>query len=1026
MGSGLALPERPPRSKNRKKKNHCNGCGSNSDSEDDIYRKSSAAAGSGAVQEFPVDDGDHVALLPVDCVNEANRVPYYDNEFYQPEPETEPLDDEPEVEALLFRNSAAAGIDSILTEMEHEILLTGSHASGIHPSAPEFLTGTHRANGVASGAGHPLPDYLHHDRLIAEMSKLDWDASGATCSSPGLTASGGCAPAPGVNRKPEPKIGGLTIQEFIHFLALLERVKEEHLDPKRPLPLHCATAGQMAAEMGRSSPYDNMANRIRSHAAISPTSGGSSSGDSDSGDEYQLNAEPGQVGSTSGSHHRNLIPDGVAVLEQLFRRRYLHVIPEEAGSDASSRISRALSDLSGSEDPASPLPADLSARLASALHDFPRSPSKSGSASGPNIFFPQMLHDLRTRSPEKLKAKPEAHPEAQPEAQPEVDPEAGPEVTEIDESLLPVSVVMIQAASGHESPEHCDSLPEILILTVETPSPTSGICRDLEESQLRKDGPNPPEADPPEADPAEADPLGQTHQPPPEEAPRPHPSADAIAQTEAGVAQDGAEGEPPSDCHSPRQMAQAAAPPAHAALGSQVGSIGSQPIRRLESIPNPESAPPADGNRTDSSGTEDLADESRDAAGGGGATSCATDTHPASAHVTGIFRAELIVIGSPSLSPEDNFKDNSQVDSQVDFQVDSQVNSQVNSKVNSEIDFEVDSQVSCQVDSKVDSQVDSETEPEGEMEEEMEGDMEGEGGRVEGADDGEDAADDPARKKEDGMETEEELSHPDAVSTPKLKPDAGRLIEPPEVKMIPHRNSPEMRMMPYRSSPEETGYSTDNGPERPSLPCYSNFRFQSPPGGGSEVYFHPPIPPLPPLHPLHPPRAPYPPHPPHPPHRRAYTFQGNPEFRNAEEEEGEEEERLKATLLADWLQLAHSGNRKRADLDRSSYSTISSTTLCSDSRNASAQESESESESADYWRGIPEFRRVRMSHDRNGYSSGPELRTYGFYYHPHPPEWSSRKLDYDLNALWASGAEENYGESFLPPSLPLPVAHPAG
>ena len=943
-----------------------------------------------------------MALLPVDSVNEANRVLYYDNEYYEPEVDPEV---EPEMEEIIFRNSAAAGIDSILTEMEHEILLTGSNNSGILPVS-DYTTGSS----------------LNHDQLIAEMSKLDWDASGGTGTG---------------SKKPEAKIGGLTIEEFIHFLALLERVKEEHLDPKRPLP---ATSGpKLIPELGRSSPYDNIANRIRNAAAMSPTSGGSSSGDSDSGDEYLL-PEP-----SSSGFHRALIPDGVAVLEQLFRRRYLHVIPEEAGSDVSSRISRALSDLSGSEDPSSPLPADLTARLASALHDFPRSPNKSGSASGATFFFPQIFHDLHTK----------------PKSKPEVEPE--PEVVEVDESLLPVSVVMIQTSvSSGASAQPELLLPEILI-------------------QSEPEASGSPEAD------FFTDPikfLENCH------LPEVHPHADANTQTEAGIPECG------SSCSLLRQMEGVAL----LADESECDVTGSQPLEEeLEAIQNPESA--ADGNRFACGGgiggaeEEEEADGSRDYSV---VTSCGTDTHPASA--TGIYRAELVLIGSPSQSPQDNF----QVDSEVDLEDNSEVNSEVNFKVdlkdnlevgfpdnvtvdskvdmreksevddfqvdskveledNSEVNFKVDSKDNVKVDSNVDlkdkfrvnskvdlkdnskvdnfkvnSKVDlkdnSKVDFKVDLKDQFKGNSKVDNYKVDFKDDLklnskvdlEDSSevnfkDNFQVNMEDKVEVDlkaeaeveamdcyqevslpdsgsdwspEEMSHPDAVSTPKLV-DATIPFPslPPQFRMIhPHRKPPEVVQLPARYSPEaETGYSTDNGPERPSLPSHAHFRF------------HPPIPP--------------------PPHRRCYTFQDNSGFRNAEEDE----EGLKASLLAEWLQ---TGGRKRADYDRSSYSTISSTTLCSDSRNASAQESESDSESKmDYWRaGIPELRQVRMNYDRGGYSSGPEL-TSGLHFHP--PEWTTRKLDHQLDLLMASYAHENYGEfirnnfrNHFRSSHPVHPAHP--
>ncbi|XP_045028954.1 serine/arginine repetitive matrix protein 2 isoform X5 [Daphnia magna] len=151
----------------------------------------------------------------------------------------------------------------------------------------------------------------------------------------------------------EPRIGGLTIEEFIHFLALLERVKEQHLDTKES-DEDPARSSPNALPAERTSPYDNIIKslgpdhplycnvatsprtsppsdeeRSRSSASSSPCSS-----DEDAG-QFQLPDKPG-------------IP-GFSFLERLFLRRYLHVIPEEVASDCgshSARLSRALSGLS--------------------------------------------------------------------------------------------------------------------------------------------------------------------------------------------------------------------------------------------------------------------------------------------------------------------------------------------------------------------------------------------------------------------------------------------------------------------------------------------------------------------------------------------------------------------------------------------------------------------------------------------------------------------------------------------------------
>ena len=152
----------------------------------------------------------------------------------------------------------------------------------------------------------------------------------------------------------EARIGGLTIEEFIHFLALLERVKEQHIDAKES-PV--ATDGG-AAPAERTSPYDNVLRpppsdqtavycNVATSPRISPPSdqdpsGSSSSSSSSSPCSSDEDAQFRQLGGGGGM-------PGFSLLERLFLRRYLHVIPEEAASDCgshSARLSRALSGLS--------------------------------------------------------------------------------------------------------------------------------------------------------------------------------------------------------------------------------------------------------------------------------------------------------------------------------------------------------------------------------------------------------------------------------------------------------------------------------------------------------------------------------------------------------------------------------------------------------------------------------------------------------------------------------------------------------
>ena len=151
-----------------------------------------------------------------------------------------------------------------------------------------------------------------------------------------------------------PRIGGLTIEEFVHFLALLERVKEQHgLDSSAGGP------GQQHPQERNKSPYDNNHHQGVSVAvATSPRmSQESTTSDQDSSDSSTCGSSgaPSPDGSSSSACSGDFdLPVGVggfSPLERLFLRRYLHVIPEEAlnggGSECDgSRLSRALSGIS--------------------------------------------------------------------------------------------------------------------------------------------------------------------------------------------------------------------------------------------------------------------------------------------------------------------------------------------------------------------------------------------------------------------------------------------------------------------------------------------------------------------------------------------------------------------------------------------------------------------------------------------------------------------------------------------------------
>ena len=158
----------------------------------------------------------------------------------------------------------------------------------------------------------------------------------------------------------EPRIGGLTIEEFIHFLALLERVKEQHIDTKEsgddPAPGSGATTpSAAAANVERTSPYDNIIRslgpdhplycNVATSPRISPPSDEEQSRSSASSSPCSSDEDAGQFQLPDKS---NGLP-GFSFLERLFLRRYLHVIPEEVASDCgshSARLSRALSGLS--------------------------------------------------------------------------------------------------------------------------------------------------------------------------------------------------------------------------------------------------------------------------------------------------------------------------------------------------------------------------------------------------------------------------------------------------------------------------------------------------------------------------------------------------------------------------------------------------------------------------------------------------------------------------------------------------------
>jgi hypothetical protein len=166
-------------------------------------------------------------------------------------------------------------------------------------------------------------------------------------------------PPPDGGASVEPRIGGLTIEEFIHFLALLERVKEQHIDTKESGDDPAAGSGSAtpSAPAERTSPYDNIIRslgpdhplycNVATSPRISPPSDEDRSrGSSSSSSPCSSDEDAGQFQLPDG---KSATLPGFSFLERLFLRRYLHVIPEEVASDCgshSARLSRALSGLS--------------------------------------------------------------------------------------------------------------------------------------------------------------------------------------------------------------------------------------------------------------------------------------------------------------------------------------------------------------------------------------------------------------------------------------------------------------------------------------------------------------------------------------------------------------------------------------------------------------------------------------------------------------------------------------------------------
>ena len=187
------------------------------------------------------------------------------------------------------------------------------------------------------------------DSILTEMEReILHTGSTAECQSQ-VTAS------QTTDEQQQPRIGGLTIQEFIHFLALLERVKEQH-QVASLVPPSTLIDAVVQEETRRHSLYDNMNSHHQQqpsgyrNASTSPRTSpppstsrsSSASSSSSSSSSLSMSEENEFHPSPNGSA-------GFTMLERLFLRRYLHVIPEEALSDcgtASARISRALSGIS--------------------------------------------------------------------------------------------------------------------------------------------------------------------------------------------------------------------------------------------------------------------------------------------------------------------------------------------------------------------------------------------------------------------------------------------------------------------------------------------------------------------------------------------------------------------------------------------------------------------------------------------------------------------------------------------------------
>ena len=202
----------------------------------------------------------------------------------------------------------------LLADMERQIRFTGWNTPPAAAAMRRPRWNTSPLTAELTDFGVRRHRHHHHHDLSAEWADVSVDVCG------------------------ERRIGGLTVHEFLHFLALLERVRQQR--QQRPLFLeHDGSHPQALPRAVSPSPSESASESPSESASESPSESASDSSSDDDDDDDD--DDDGDVG---------LSEPASLLLQRLFPRRFLHVIPEEyadLSAELSAELSAGAADLCG-------------------------------------------------------------------------------------------------------------------------------------------------------------------------------------------------------------------------------------------------------------------------------------------------------------------------------------------------------------------------------------------------------------------------------------------------------------------------------------------------------------------------------------------------------------------------------------------------------------------------------------------------------------------------------------------------------